>query len=162
MEYECIYEISKFQLPIEFIGCFVMALIAIVLAINYIIEIIHNEKKVRNFIFVVLLVIMAIVAIYLGINSLKYGGGEKCELSRLYYSGQYEVVEGNVEKLITDELSQEYYVEDILFSLSRTDETIWDIKNNGQYVRISYIPPTEENAYEYPEIVKLEIAQDKK
>ena len=159
MEYKIVYEIAKFQIPSEFFICLIMFVISGIFLVDYVMKIISGQNKIRYYIISMALVTMACIGIVLGISTLKYGGGEMRELAKLYYCGDYQVVEGEVQNLTSNEISQDYYVDNVRFHISRMDETIWDIEENGQQVRISYISQKEDSSFEYPQIVKLEMAK---
>lgn len=156
MNYETVYEISRFQFPTELISAIFIVMITGFLLWEHI-EKYKECRKFSNMILIILLSIMVLSGIFLTIISVSSEGGEMQSYSKLYYSGEYEIVEGQVHSLKETNYSQDYFVNDTYFHISKMDETIWFIEKDGQYVRISYIPGNlKENVYH--EIVKLEIA----
>lgn len=152
MNYEVIYEIEKFQFPTELILFIILFFCSTGLLFAHILDIIEGNRKVIKFLFVIILTLSSIVTGIFALSTLTYSGGDKAYCAKLYYDGKYSVVEGVVYDLEEDIKTQMYYVDGECFLVGPNEDTLWDIKENGQQVRISYIP-SEDNY-----IVKLEIA----
>lgn len=138
MSYEVAYEISKFQMPWDIILMSVGAIVAIFVAWDGITEYKSRIRNAGTVIKMILGVLALIVFGLLAISSVSYGGNENKAYSELYYSGQYEVVEGEVYDLEFGN-GQTYKVDGVEFDVSRADETVDFIEHEGVNVRICYI-----------------------
>jgi hypothetical protein len=159
MNYEVIYEIGKFQIPGEFIFLVTFFVLITLKLMSMIYDIVKGDRSWINIFFVIILIFFSPFIGLLSVSSFLSGGGENVVSSKLYYSGQYSVVEGQVYNFNEIALnSQDYYVDGVYFSVMLHDDTFGDIKKNGDQVRISYIPG-EDGEEELNYIVKLEIAK---
>lgn len=155
MTYEVAYEIAKFNMPWDTIVMSIATLIAVFVLIDGVNAL---KKKVRKGSAIIKIVLGLLAVIIFGcfaIASFTYGGNENKEYSRLYYSGQYEIAEGEVYDLEFGP-GQTYKVDGEEFYVSRADETVDFIEDEGVCVRICYIydEDLEQNI-----ILKLEIEE---
>lgn len=154
--YETAYEITKFQIPWDIILMSIAALIAVFITWDGIDDFRSHNRGTGTIIKIVLGIIATIVFGYFAITAFSYGGNEKKEYAKLYYSEQYEVTEGKVYDLDNDSPGQRYKVDGVEFDISRADETVDFIEHNGVNVRICYVydKDLDENI-----ILKLEIEE---
>ena len=162
MTYETLFEISKFQLPW---GCIIYGLLSLVSIANIagaIMNLRDGESKYDNIIDLILWGVALVVCAFMFAISVDLGGSERSWDAKQYYSGNYEIVEGEIYDFKTDG-RYEFYVDGIYFHLTLGDAGYSHIKGNGQQVRISYIPyyqPMEDGTFrkECEDILKFEIA----
>lgn len=153
MNYEVVYEIGKFQIPTDLIFFLIMFICCGSKLFVFVSDVIEGERKPITFLFIIMLIPFTIITGIFTLGALlNYGGGKALD-AKLYYSGEYSVVEGQIYNLEESAKSQMYYVDGECFLIGPGDNTIWCIKENGQQVRISYISGEENH------IVKLEILE---
>lgn len=155
MTYEVAYEIAKFNMPWDTIIMSIATIVAVFVFADGFKALKQNARKGSAIIKIVVGLLAVIVFGCFAIASSTYGGNENKEYSRLYYSGQYEVVEGEVYDLKFGP-GQTYKVDGVEFYVSRADETVDFIEDEGVRVRICYI---HDEDLDQNIILKLEIEE---
>lgn len=162
--YETVYEIEKFPLPVDSILFAIGTFILFVFLSDKLIDLLDGMRKNGLFTFHGIKRLCGLLIFLLGflwllsmfISSLFYGGSDNFQFSKKYYSGEYEIVMGEVENFVAKysdekhEHFEEFNVKNIHFEYGHAYKVGFQNDNdviyqNGQEVRIYYISENDGN-----------------
>ena len=163
MNYEVIYDVEKDAFPMASLVCIVIAIAVFSIAGKSIWSmIVQKEKDFWEMFLVIVLIFFAGLFCKMAYTSYINQIGTYVGIhAELYFNGEYEVVEGEIQDFYSDRQDESFTVNNIRFHYRKDIPILgyfWNsedrLAGNGQYVRVTYV---EEGNLLY--IVKLEIGK---